>query len=245
MLSCVMLPLGPWWLHYMIHSYPAEDYKNNCYYWVRVITFNMSNVKGLNVLELKYTLCKQILCLTLENASCGRSDSPKQKHLTYYFQPSANYQRLMSAHFCFYARGATANSSAAITILTLRRADSSGGRRSSPDGWTTYILDQNHEAGQIPFHLHINPRPAHSPRRAEDHMPWSPLAIDLLQRPSQESPQHKDCGRAEIQISFQELGWDGVPGSMMSLGITTTSDGGYSFQHEILPNIIPEKCTCI
>ncbi|KAM3857114.1 inhibin alpha chain [Diretmus argenteus] len=36
-----------------------------------------------------------------------------------------------------------------------------------------------------------------------------------------------------------------VPGTMKSLRITTTSDGGYSFKYETLPNIIPEECTCI
>lgn len=36
-----------------------------------------------------------------------------------------------------------------------------------------------------------------------------------------------------------------VPGSMRSVRITTTSDGGYSFKYETLPNIIPEECACL
>lgn len=36
-----------------------------------------------------------------------------------------------------------------------------------------------------------------------------------------------------------------VPGSMRSIRITTTSDGGYSFTYETLPNIMPEECACI
>uniref|UniRef100_A0A8C6SI10 Inhibin alpha chain n=1 Tax=Neogobius melanostomus TaxID=47308 RepID=A0A8C6SI10_9GOBI len=36
-----------------------------------------------------------------------------------------------------------------------------------------------------------------------------------------------------------------VPGSMRSIRITTTSDGGYSFKYETLPNIMPEECACI
>ncbi|XP_051996476.1 inhibin alpha chain [Xyrauchen texanus] len=36
-----------------------------------------------------------------------------------------------------------------------------------------------------------------------------------------------------------------VPESMKSLRFTTTSDGGYSFKYETLPNIIPEECSCI
>uniref|UniRef100_A0AAY4B1X9 Inhibin alpha chain n=1 Tax=Denticeps clupeoides TaxID=299321 RepID=A0AAY4B1X9_9TELE len=36
-----------------------------------------------------------------------------------------------------------------------------------------------------------------------------------------------------------------MPGTMKSLRFTTTSDGGFSFKYETLPNIIPEDCTCI
>ena len=113
-------------------------------------------------------------------------------------------------------------------------------------------------------------------------VPWSPSAVRLLQRPSGETtPGRGDCQRAEVDVSFQELGWDSwivepkalafrychgscrapggrsaallgiprccapVPGTMTSLTITTTSDGGYSFSHETLPNIMPEECACI
>ncbi|XP_074482844.1 inhibin alpha chain [Sebastes fasciatus] len=214
-----------------------------------------------------------------------------------------------SAHFWFYAgEGASANSSAQLFILTPARqllpaADAPS--VTSSDGWTTYHLDQHplasvaegpfllqvrcpacqchaDEPDKTPFlHLHARPRgPVRSPRSAPVTIPWSPSAIDLLQRPSQERPQHSDCHRAEVEISFEELGWDSwivhpkvltfyycngncsawdrtaamlgitqccapVPGTMRSLRITTTSDGGYSFKYETLPNIIPEECTCI
>ncbi|XP_067438990.1 inhibin alpha chain [Thunnus thynnus] len=215
-----------------------------------------------------------------------------------------------SAYFWFYAgeEGAAANSSAQLFILTsaqqLFQAAEAPSKTSS-DGWTTYSLDQNllasvaegpfllqvrcatcqchaNESDKIPFlYLHAQPRgPVHSPRHAAVTIPWSPSAIDLFQRPSGERPQHSDCHRAEIEISFKELGWDywiiqpkvltfyychgncsawdrttamlgitqccaPVPGTMKSLRITTTSDGGYSFKYETLPNIIPEECTCI
>uniref|UniRef100_UPI0037E76822 inhibin alpha chain n=1 Tax=Semicossyphus pulcher TaxID=241346 RepID=UPI0037E76822 len=214
-----------------------------------------------------------------------------------------------SAHFWFYAgESASANSSAQLFILTsgqqLLQAAESPSTRSS-DGWTTFDLVQNllvfvgegpfllqvrcpacechaDEPDKMPFlHLLAQPRgPVRSPRRAPVTIPWSPSAVDLLQRPSQERPQHSDCHRAEIEISFEELGWDNwivhpkvltfsychgncstwdrtsamlgitqccapVPGTMRSLRITTTSDGGYSFKYETLPNIIPEECTCI
>ncbi|XP_062270740.1 inhibin alpha chain [Scomber scombrus] len=214
-----------------------------------------------------------------------------------------------SAHFWFYAgEGATVNSSAQLFILTsaqelLQAAE--GPSETSLDGWTTYSLDQNlltslpqgpfllqvrcatcqchaDEPDKIPFlNLYAQPRgPVHSPRHAAITIPWSPSAIDLFQRPSAERPQNSDCNRAEIEISFEELGWDywiiqpkvltfyychgncsawdrttamlgitqccaPVPGTMKSLRITTTSDGGYSFKYETLPNIIPEECTCI
>lgn len=166
----------------------------------------------------------------------------------------------------------------------------------SLDGWTTYQLDQkalasvaggpfavqvcrtarSSEPGETPFlHLQAQPR---SPVRLP--IPWSPSAIDLLQRPPQVwRPQHDGCRRAQIQISFEELGWDNwivdpkalafyyccgncsardptaamlgivqccapITGTMKSLRIITTSDSGYSFKYETLPNMMPEECTC-
>ncbi|XP_042369388.1 inhibin alpha chain [Plectropomus leopardus] len=214
-----------------------------------------------------------------------------------------------SAHFWFFTGKETqTNSSAQLFAVTstqklLLVADAPS--KTSSDGWTTYHLDQNllapvaegpfllqvrcpscqclnNEADKTPFlHLNAQPRgPVRSTRHAPLTIPWSPSAIDLLQRPPQNRPQLSDCNRAQIDISFEELGWDNwivhpkvltfyychgncsawdrpnamlgitqccapVPGTMRSLRITTTSDGGYSFKYETLPNIIPEECTCI
>ncbi|XP_028998737.1 inhibin alpha chain [Betta splendens] len=215
-----------------------------------------------------------------------------------------------SAHFWFYAgKDASANTSAPLFILTpaqprLQAAEAPWKR--SADGWATYRLDRAllssldkspfllqvrclacrcrpSEPDKMPF-LHVHAQPARGSARSRRHapvtIPWSPSAIDLLQRPSVDRPRHSDCHRAQIEISFEELGWDNwivhpkvltfhychgncsawdrtasmlgitqccapVPGTMKSLRITTTSDGGYSFKYEILPNIIPEECTCI
>ncbi|XP_056286839.1 inhibin alpha chain [Pseudoliparis swirei] len=230
-------------------------------------------------------------------------------HFTYYFQPSTNNLEMLvtSAHFWFYA-GEGANSSAQLFILNaaqrlLRAAEAAP--TTSADGWSTYELDRNplasvargpfllqvrcpacqchrDEPDKTPFlHLRAQPRgPVRSPRHAPGTFPWSPSAVDLLQRPSQERPEHSDCIRTKIEISFEELGWGNwivhprlltfyycrgncsagdrtatmlgitqccapVPGTMKSLRVTTTSDGGYSFKYETLPNIIPEECTCI
>ncbi|XP_036947486.1 inhibin alpha chain isoform X1 [Acanthopagrus latus] len=228
----------------------------------------------------------------------------------YFQPSTNNHNTLVtSAHFWFYAgEGAAGNSSTRLFIVTsaqrLLQAAEAPSTMSS-DGWSTYHLDQNllasvaegpfllqvrcpacqchaDQPDKMPFlHLHARPHaPVRSPRRAPLTIPWSPSAIDLFQRPSQERPQHADCHRAEIEISFEELGWDNwivhpkvltfyychgncsawdrttamlgitqccapVPGTMRSLRITTTSDGGYSFKYETLPNIIPEECTCI
>lgn len=172
----------------------------------------------------------------------------------------------------------------------------------SPDGWTTYRFGQNiHKAvadgpfvlqvrclmcscyhsaeDKTPF-LHVHARPQGLERtRRSSHMAWSPEAIETLQRPSSDKI-NSDCTREQIQISFEELGWDNwivhpksfmfyychgncsspertvtrlgmhqccapVPESMKSLRFTTTSDGGFSFKYETLPNIIPERCNCI
>ncbi|XP_061633571.1 inhibin alpha chain [Phyllopteryx taeniolatus] len=337
MLSCVVLLLGPWWINFLIHTYRAEELsREEVLLWFQHRILDGLELQGPPHVpqgpnEERMTPIPrwvpgtsqrvwadhqsqlsqetpEIILFPRSDSSCGRSDSPEQNSFTYYFQPSADYQLLMSAHFWFYAgRGVTANSSATLFILTLdgqllQGADALS--KSSPDGWTTYILDQdlsapvlggpsllrvhcfncqchNEEPDKIAFlHLHAQPGTARSPRSVPDPIPWSASAFNLLQRPSQEKIQHNDCGRAEIQISFQELGWNywiihpkvltfyychgncsaskqtstilgitqccaPVPGTMRSLHITTTSDGGYSFKHETLPNIIPEECTCI
>ncbi|XP_030044364.1 inhibin alpha chain-like [Microcaecilia unicolor] len=36
-----------------------------------------------------------------------------------------------------------------------------------------------------------------------------------------------------------------LPGTMSSLRVRTTSDGGYSFKYEFIPNLITEDCACI
>ncbi|XP_029305071.1 inhibin alpha chain isoform X2 [Cottoperca gobio] len=159
-------------------------------------------------------------------------------HFTYYLQPSINNKETLvtSAHFWFYAGEGAANSSAQLFILMsaqqlLQAAEAPSD--TSSDGWSTFHLDQNmlasvaegpfllqvrcpacqchtHKPDKTPFlHLHAQPRgPVRSSRSAPVTIPWAPSALDLLQRPSVEKPQHSDCNRAVIEISFKELGWD-------------------------------------
>ncbi|CAO2625094.1 Inhibin alpha chain [Lemmus lemmus] len=148
---------------------------------------------------------------------------------------------------------------------------------------------------------HIRARPPSAGERARRSTPsmpwpWSPAALQLLQRPSEEPAAHAYCHRAALNISFQELGWDrwivhppsfifhychgscgmptsdlplpapgvpptsaqplflvpgakpccaALPGSMRSLRVRTTSDGGYSFKYEMVPNLITQHCACM
>ncbi|XP_043965426.1 inhibin alpha chain isoform X1 [Gambusia affinis] len=245
------------------------------------------------------------------DASCVLADAEARGNCSstpsYRFQPSIPFQDTVvsSAHFWFYAGPAVNASLLFMLTLAQRRLQAAQAPTAlSPDGWTTFDLDESvlalmaegpfllqlqSSAGQhhltnpdkTPFlHLHFQPRvPVRSPRAAPVNIPWSPAALRLLQRPSHEELQLGDCRREQVEISFQELGWDSwivhpkvltffychgncstlgrtaallgmaqccapVPGTMRSLRITTTSDGGYSFKYETLPNIIPEECTC-
>ncbi|XP_078535260.1 inhibin alpha chain [Lissotriton helveticus] len=135
------------------------------------------------------------------------------------------------------------------------------------------------DADKMPFIVSITkPRPQDRSRRSS--LPWSPAAINLLQRPSDDAQSHAHCHRGSINISFEELGWDkwivhpksflfhychgtcstssnlihklgfqlccaALPGTMRSLRVRTTSDGGFSFKYETVPNIITEDCACI
>lgn len=296
------------------YSQQPLEVSRNKILWGHKVTFkNYSDFLFLNFCPWSHKLHWLPSHLISADSACVTSDSAlgetASSHFTYHFQPSMNNHETLvtSAHFWFYAEKGD-NSSAQLFILTsaqqlLQAAEDPS--TVSPDGWTTYQLDQNllasvaegpfmlqvrcaagqcheNEPDKTPFlHLHAQPRgPVRSPRQAPVTIPWSSSAIDRLQRPSQERPQHNDCHRAEVEISFEELGWDNwivhprvltfyychgncsawdrttsmlgitqccapVPGTMKSLKITTTSDSGYSFKYETLPNIIPEECTCI
>uniref|UniRef100_A0A3P9MR19 Inhibin alpha chain n=1 Tax=Oryzias latipes TaxID=8090 RepID=A0A3P9MR19_ORYLA len=58
---------------------------------------------------------------------------------------------------------------------------------------------------------------------------------------------HGNCSGADRTTAMLGMSQCCAPvhGSMRSLKVTTTSDGGYSFKLETLPNIIPEECACI
>ncbi|XP_037333027.2 inhibin alpha chain isoform X1 [Pungitius pungitius] len=248
----------------------------------------------------------EIILFPTSDSFCAESDA--SSHFTYRFQPSTNNLELLvtSAHFWFHA-GEAANSSAQLFVQTsaqrpLRPAGAPS--ETSPDGWITYHLggDQPAPGGGGPFllqvrcaaceshadepdktpflHLRTRPRgPVRRRRHAAATVPWSPSAVGPLRRPSGEGPRQRDCLRAELEISFEELGWAHwivhpkrltfyychgncsasdrttgalgvarccapVPGTMRSLRVTTTSDGGASFQYETLPNMTPEECVC-
>ncbi|XP_026875970.2 inhibin alpha chain [Electrophorus electricus] len=254
----------------------------------------------------------QVILFPNSDSTCEDTSDPSSDtsptHFTYYFQssPSSQESVITSAHFWFYAGEAIAGRSTAAPLFILTSVQellqaSERPWKSSPDGWTTYRLEErthaalsdgpfalqvrcpacgcySAEADKTPFlHLHAKPRGPERARRTP-RIPWSPHAIEKLRRPSTEGAG-SDCHREQIEISFDELGWDNwivhpkaftfpychgtcasperfttalglkqccapVPESMRSLRFTTTSDGGFSFKYETLPNIIPEECNC-
>ncbi|KAI5613476.1 inhibin alpha chain precursor [Silurus asotus] len=245
-------------------------------------------------------------CLDTSQASVTSEDSPSQ--YTYYFQPSLGSQEsITSVDFWFYAGEAIAINTTSVSLYVLTTHQeliqlAQGPSKCSPDGWSTYRLERHFhsviangpfllqvqcrvcscytsEEDKTPF-LHVHVR-THEPVRARraPNIAWSPAVIEKLQRPSTEKDDTY-CRREQIEISFEELGWDNwivhpktfsfyycygncsnpeftatllgmhqccapVPESMKSLRFTTTSDGGFSFKYETLPNIIPEECNCI
>ncbi|XP_053327166.1 inhibin alpha chain [Spea bombifrons] len=127
-----------------------------------------------------------------------------------------------------------------------------------------------------PF-LTYSTRPAHRSRRSR--VPWSPSALELLQRPPVSGVDSTQCHRGSLNISFGELGWDqwivhpgsfqfhychgtcspnhsltqamhwgyccaSLPSTMKSLWVTTTTDGGFSYRYETVPNLLTQDCAC-
>ncbi|XP_075770731.1 LOW QUALITY PROTEIN: inhibin alpha chain [Pelodiscus sinensis] len=135
------------------------------------------------------------------------------------------------------------------------------------------------EPDKMPF-LVATTEPRGPDRARRSSVPWSPAALSLLQRPSEDAAAHAGCHRAALNISFEELGWDqwivhprsfvfhychgrcahghalshalgfrlccaALPSTMRPLRVRTTSDGGYSFKYETVPNILTQDCACI
>uniref|UniRef100_A0A8C8S7I4 Inhibin alpha chain n=1 Tax=Pelusios castaneus TaxID=367368 RepID=A0A8C8S7I4_9SAUR len=135
------------------------------------------------------------------------------------------------------------------------------------------------DTDKMPF-LMATTKPKGPDRARRSSVPWSPAALNLLQRPSEDAAAHAHCHRAALNISFEELGWDkwivhpssfifhychgtcsdahtlthalgfqlccaALPSTMRPLRVRTTSDGGYSFKYETVPNILTQDCACI
>ena len=252
----------------------------------------------------------KLISLITDSTCMDTPDAPSSSEtadngvFTYYYEPSLDdKETVTSAQFWFYAGEAV---NAPVYMLTSRQellkvSDTPDKR--SEDGWTIYHLEKDlHQAlaegpfilqvrcsecvclssepDKTPFvHLRTVTRHPERSRRAPL-IPWSPTALNLLQRTSSDKTDpSSDCHLQKIDISFAELGWDNwivhpkeftfnychgtcansqhtlvlgikqccapVPGTMKSLRFTTTSDGGFSFKYETLPNIVPEECTCI
>lgn len=127
-----------------------------------------------------------------------------------------------------------------------------------------------------PF-LMYNTRPSQRGRRSG--VPWSPSALELLQRPPAPGSDSTQCHRGSLNITFEELGWNqwivhpgsfqfhychgtcspnhglstalhwgnccaALPSTMKPLRVTTTTDGGFSFRYETVPNLLTQDCAC-
>ncbi|XP_073401607.1 inhibin alpha chain [Dendrobates tinctorius] len=118
-----------------------------------------------------------------------------------------------------------------------------------------------------------------SQRGRRSGVPWSPSALELLQRPPAPGADSTQCHRGSLNISFEELGWNqwivhpgsfqfhychgtcspnhglstalhwgnccaALPSTMKPLRVTTTTDGGFSFRYETVPNLLTQDCAC-
>ncbi|XP_071978397.1 inhibin alpha chain [Engystomops pustulosus] len=127
-----------------------------------------------------------------------------------------------------------------------------------------------------PF-LVYSTRPSQRGRRSG--VPWSPSALELLQRPPAPGVESTQCHRGSLNITFEELGWNqwivhpgsfqfhychgtcspkselsmtlhwgnccaALPSTMKPLRVTTTTDGGFSFRYETVPNLLTQDCAC-
>ncbi|XP_053926103.1 inhibin alpha chain [Cuculus canorus] len=225
---------------------------------------------------------------------------------TYLFQPSAHTlsRTVTSAQLWFYTGPSAAPNHSAPDVLTLSpqgRVPVTATVVQTPEHWTVFhlapaLLPQLSqpllvllvrcpscpclaEQDKMPFLVAVT-QAKHGERTRRSAVPWSPAALSLLQRPSEDLAAHTNCRRASLNISFEELGWDNwivhpssfvfhychgscaeghglshrlgvqlccaaLPGTMRSLRVRTTSDGGYSFKYETVPNILAQDCTCV
>lgn len=225
---------------------------------------------------------------------------------TYLFQPSAHAlsRTLTSAQLWFYSGPSAAPNHSAPAVLTLSpqgRVPVVATASRTPEHWTVFDFGPDAlpqlaqplfvllvrcpgcpclaDGDKMPF-LVATTRAKAAGRARRSAVPWSPAALSLLQRPSEDVAAHTNCRRASLNISFEELGWDNwivhpssfvfhychgncaeghglshrlgvqlccaaLPGTMRSLRVRTTSDGGYSFKYETVPNILAQDCTCV
>ncbi|KAJ8253108.1 hypothetical protein GJAV_G00209220 [Gymnothorax javanicus] len=157
-------------------------------------------------------------------------------YFTYYFQPSFHslHSTITTGHFWFYAgiEAQPGNTSAPLYILTTQQQLILAAQlpeKTEDDGWMMYRMEHqvlsslaegpfmvqvrcpscacSSEEDKTPFlHLHTRSRSLDRARRSS--IPWSLSALDRLQRPARDQGDYDDCHHEELNISFQELGWE-------------------------------------
>ncbi|XP_029305080.1 inhibin alpha chain isoform X3 [Cottoperca gobio] len=233
MVSCALFILGPLWMHILAQACRGEEFPREAV----LSWFRERILEGLGLEEPPLTTVQgPERDMAQPEARPAPRRVPRSSRTTWVNHPTSPTQET-SEIILFPSSGeGAANSSAQLFILMsaqqlLQAAEAPSD--TSSDGWSTFHLDQNmlasvaegpfllqvrcpacqchtHKPDKTPFlHLHAQPRgPVRSSRSAPVTIPWAPSALDLLQRPSVEKPQHSDCNRAVIEISFKELGWD-------------------------------------
>ncbi|NXW15156.1 INHA protein, partial [Circaetus pectoralis] len=163
-------------------------------------------------------------------------DAPPEEEgiFTYLFQPSAHTPppTVTSAQLWFYTGPSAAPPPSAPDVLTLSpqgRVPVTPPAVRTPEHWTVFhfapgLLPQLSqplfvllvrcpgcpclaEGDKMPF-LVATTRAKGSERARRSAMPWSPAALSLLQRPSEDLAAHTNCRRASLTPPFEELGWD-------------------------------------
>ncbi|OXB77081.1 UNVERIFIED_CONTAM: hypothetical protein H355_007728 [Colinus virginianus] len=252
----------------------------------------------------------QVILFPSTDVPCEPTQPDKQLEeegiFTYLFQPSdhALSRTLTSAQLWFYSGPSAARNHSAPAVLTLSpqgRVPVAATASQTPEHWTVFDFSPDAlpqlaqplfvllvrcpgcpclaDGDKMPF-LVATTRAKGAGRARRSAVPWSPAALSLLQRPSEDVAAHTNCRRASLNISFEELGWDNwivhpssfvfhychgscaeghglshrlgvqlccaaLPGTMRSLRVRTTSDGGYSFKYETVPNILAQDCSCV
>uniref|UniRef100_A0AAV2LE43 TGF-beta family profile domain-containing protein n=1 Tax=Knipowitschia caucasica TaxID=637954 RepID=A0AAV2LE43_KNICA len=208
----------------------------------------------------------QVILFPSSEAYCTTS-GPGGTPFTLSFHPSidSGISSVSSAQLWFFSGlGRSPNTSAPLYVLTpgheLFLASPSPGHHTA-DGWSIYELNQNGlqsiTKATISLQIYcIDYAKAEACACRGRHLRWICYSAPLRMCKGTAAERmcslnfyycHGNCSsgeRAAARLGIVQC-CAPVPESMQSVRVTTTSDGGYSFKYETLPNLMPEECACI